>query len=680
MMAAVTGMALLAEANLDFLPAVESGGNAANSNFDFEPRSYGYAIQPTFTFLRLGDIQPAGWLREQMRRDLREGSAGCLDELCSQAAGDIFATGRNTLVNLHPVRGSNAPGWWNGETEGNWRAGFIMLAFLSKDSEAMRKADAFVEHVLAFQDVDGYLGAYSKELRYRSEGDLWTQACLLRGLLSYAELKRNRTVFNAVARCVDGIVAAHAPGKIPFNWGQSHDLMLVDVLERLYDFTGEPRYREFAIRCYKTWSRASHTSRIPGDDDVSLQALLDPKHLFYGHGVRTVEHIRVPLWLWFSAGNKEYALAAQNAVDRLENYLLPSGGISSSRTPPSWRAPEFINYEGPDPFLTECEYCTTKEVQSTFLSALQKTGRAVYAERVERVFFNGAQAGRLQNGSALAYLSPDNRYHCQGTTQDGSKHEPRNKFSPTQEDVAVCCNPSAANVAPLYIRGMWMRHRDGGIAALLYGPCKVSTRVGYVGVELELATNYPFEHRAAVMVRPETETEFNLYFRNPEWSPASSVVCTGAHIVRDGDYWRVRKRWKAGDTVQLEFRAAIRPIVTHNGEIALQYGPLVFAYPIPASAKVVKSYRIAGFQDTYYEPIGDEYEPLAFRSGESKDNFGFEPVLQQDSASTLHPYDEPVIKLCGEMRNIVTQRDVAVELVPIGCAPTLRRETFQAKS
>lgn len=680
MMAAATGTMLLSETSHGFLHATDSSGRATSSDFDFEPRADGYAIKPAFTFLRLGDIKPTGWLKEQMLRDLRDGSAGCLDKLCLQAAGDIFAAGRNTTLNPHLVSGGKAPNWWNGETEGNWRAGHLMLACLSEDSEAMRQSDSFVEHVLAFQDADGYLGAYSGELRYRREGDLWTQACLLRGLLSYAELRRDCTVLKAVARCLNGIIDAHTLGNIPFNWRQSHDLMIVDVLERLYDLSGEARFRSFAVRCYETWSQAARTNRIPGDDDVSLQTLLDPEHPFYGHGVRTVEHIRVPLWLWVSAGNKEYARAAHNAMQRMENYLLPSGGISSSATPPRWPAPEFIGNERPDPFLTECEYCTMKEVKSTFLSALQKTGRAVYADRVERVFFNGLQAGRLQNGSALAYLSPDNRYRCDGTTQDGSTAEPRNKFSPTHADVAVCCNPNAANVAPLFVRGMWMRHRDGSIAALLYGPCKISTKVGNVGLELEVSTDYPFNHRVTVLVRPVVEAEFNLHFRNPGWSPSSSIVSAGAQIVRDGDYWRVRKRWKAGDTIQLEFHAAIRQMVAHNEEISLEYGALVFAHPIPESARVLTSYPIAGFHDTYYEPIGDEHKQLAFKSTASKDNFGFEPVWQEDNRPILRPFDAPLIKLRGEMRNIVTRRDVAVDLVPIGCAPTLRRETFSAKS
>src|ERR1035441_7276117 len=168
-------------------------------------------------------------------------------------------------TDIDPETGLFIRDWWNGETEGNWRTGFIMLAYLSEDEASMRKADEFVKHVLSFQDADGYLGMYSKELRYRRIGDLWTQACLLRGLLAYAELTRSEQVLNAVIRSVDAIVEAYAPGKIALVWDESHDLMIMDVLERAYDLTGDGRYRDFGIRCYETFSRWAVSSPPVGE-------------------------------------------------------------------------------------------------------------------------------------------------------------------------------------------------------------------------------------------------------------------------------------------------------------------------------------------------------------------------------------------------------------------------------
>jgi hypothetical protein len=53
-------------------------------------------IAPDFTWLPMGEVKPAGWIKEQMTRDLSEGFAGRLDELCPEASSDIFGSHRNS--------------------------------------------------------------------------------------------------------------------------------------------------------------------------------------------------------------------------------------------------------------------------------------------------------------------------------------------------------------------------------------------------------------------------------------------------------------------------------------------------------------------------------------------------------------------------------------------------------
>src|ERR1700733_12154848 len=91
---------------------------------------------PVFTWLTLGEVKPTGWIKEQMLRDLNEGFAGHLGALCPEASSDIFVSHRNSAVsaNTANVYKNN---WWNGETEGNWRAGFIMMAYLTEHRGAM---------------------------------------------------------------------------------------------------------------------------------------------------------------------------------------------------------------------------------------------------------------------------------------------------------------------------------------------------------------------------------------------------------------------------------------------------------------------------------------------------------------------------------------------------------------
>jgi hypothetical protein len=654
LLAAVAGSALP-------WPALARDTRQAASSFSApdSASASGAASKPVFTWLPLGEITPAGWIREQMVRDLREGFAGSLGRLCHEASSDIFVSQRNSLQSQN-VDNRLGVAWWNGESEGNWRAGFIMLAGLTGDAAAMREAEAYVAHILSSQDTDGYLGIFAKAMRFQHAGELWTQACLLRGLLDYAEVTGRAEVARAVERAADLIVSTYGPGRRSLPWGEGHDLMIADVMERLTDRTGAATYRDFTSWMYEAWSRRDPKA------DTSLPSLLDRDAPFVQHGVRTSESIRVPLWLATSTGRADLGLAARQALEKLERYIEPSGSVVSQ---------ELIGDKRPDPTTTEYEYCVSKETQWTFQSALQKTGVASFGDRVERVWFNAAQGARTPDGRAISYLTPDNRLRCDGRSLDGTRDEPRNKFSPTHADVAVCCNPNATQVAALFVRGMWMRRGADTLAALLYGPCRVSTTVAGVKVEIDERTSYPFEHVVEMGVSPERDVEFSILLRDPEWSRGTTVACPGARFAREGDYWRVTKRWTAGDTVRVTFVPAVREVPAVNGEVALQYGALVFAKPIASTKSVTKTYPIAGFEDTHYVPAPGEPVDLRLRAEARWTGFGLTPVQLSSGPDLQRPFDTPAVALRGQMLG-ANGTPVDVELVPMGNAPLLRRVTF----
>lgn len=623
------------------------------------------AIAPVFTWLTLGEVKPSGWIKEQMVRDLDHGFAGRLDELCQEASSDIFVSHRNT--NIQENTGNSAKvNWWNGETEGNWRSGHIMMAYLTEDKQAMTKADAYVRHILASQDPDGYLGVFAPDLRYKNPGDLWTQTCLLRGLIDYFELTGDKQVREAVIRSTNLTIARCGAGKMLLEsgvggQGASHDYMISDVMERLFELTGDAKYREFALALYRNLNETAK------DADTSLPSLLNRDSGFRDHGANTYETIRLPLWLWMATGREDLGRASRNALDKLNRYTEVSGSAVSQ---------EGIDNLSPDPSFTEYEYCATKEMQFTLESALQKTGVALLGDKIEWLWFNAAQGSRLPDGSAITYLTSDNRLHCDALSPDGKRADRSNKFSPTHSDGAVCCNPNAANVAALFVRGMWMRHSAGGLAALLYGPCRVSTTIHNVRVRIEERTSYPFENTVEMEINPEREAEFPLLLRDPEWSSGTTITCAGASIRRQGSYLIVSKKWKAGDTVTLHFVPSVREVSAVNGEIAIQYGALLFVQPIEAQKTITRTYSVAGFEDSYYLPAAGKYEALALPASLRWQSFGFKPFHVTNDANSLRPFDKPVVLLQGKMIRQSDGSEVAVALAPLGNAPALRRVTF----
>lgn len=656
---------LMAASGTFVLPSSGSAGRVLTTSSS-PPAPAETKLAPVFTWLTLGEVKPTGWIKEQMLRDLKEGFAGHLGELCHEASSDIFVSNRNSVASAN-VANVEKNNWWNGETEGNWRAGFIMMAYLTGDKPAMGAADAYVRHILSSQGEDGYLGVFAPDIRFSRPGELWTQTCLMRGLLDYYELTGNQQVRDAVVRAVNLTMTVYGPRKtpIPFEYtisgqGLSHDLMISDVTERLYDLTGEAKYRDFTVDLYQ--KMGAGTSKA----DTSLSSLLDLNADFVDHGANTFEAIRVPLWLWMATGREDLGRASRNALDKLSRYTELSGSDVSQ---------EDVLALKPDPSKTEYEYCGTKEMQFTLESALQKTGVALLGDKIELIWFNAAQGSRLPNGSAITYLTSDNRLHCDGVSPDGTRPDIKNKFSPTHTDVAVCCNPNAANVASLYVRGMWMRHNSGALAALLYGPCTVSTTVQGMPVRIDEKTLYPFENTVTLEIHTGAALEFPLFLRDPGWSRGTIVKCDSATITRENSYWVVRKKWQQGDSVHITFVPDIREIPAVNGEFALKYGALLFALPLEAQKTTLKNYSFPGFEDSYYKLSG-KYERLALNASSEWQSFGFKLMTATTGVNPLRPFDAALVTLQGTMTKQLDGTQVSITLVPLGNAAILRRVTF----
>ena len=618
------------------------------------------AVTPTLISLRFGTIQPRGWILQQMRRDLDRGFAGCLDELCHEASSDIFVSGRNRPGK--PNAG-NAAGdaWWNGETEGNWHCGHFMLACLTRDPRAMKKAKDYADHILAGQDADGYVGIFSPELRYQGRGDLWTQTCLFRGLLAYADATGDERIFRAVRRAVDRTIEGYAGcRKIAFT---QHDVMFCDVLEQLHGRTGDRRYLDFGLRLYSECPKLQAFLQSPEVTQpggrVAFNACYND-----GHGATVTEAMRIPLWLWTATGDERFLRLGRQAVAAMDRWVMPSGALVSMESVDRPPRPWDVGYE----------YCTIFEREFTLLSAFQKLGDAAFAEAVEHLWFNAAQGSRVPDGTAVLYCSTENRLSV------NDEMGRRQRFSPTHQQVAVCCCPNASRVASYYTAAMWMCPRgvEPAIAAVLYGPSHVTTDIAGSTVSIEEKTLYPYSGDVEVIVRPAQPVTFCLWLRNPAWSRATQVACPGAEARLADGFWRVHKRWKTGDRVAIRFDQAIREVPALGGEVAFQYGPLLYVLPVPGTVKTVKTYRKGVFQDYLMSANEGASRKLGLPASQRDNAFGF--VARQRAATGTdpdRPLDDPPLVLEGKLVSAPDGVPVPVALVPMGAAiARLRRVTF----
>jgi len=624
-------------------------------------------LTPEFELLRFGEILPRGWIREQMARDLAEGFAGHMPEIAPKTcASEIFGAQRNLPDRFQNAGGGSWGGatgaWWNGETEGNWRSGNTMMCLLAGTPAQRAALDARIAELLKTQDTDGYMGIYGPSLRWADgnviNGELWTQTCLFRGLIAYAEATGRADVLHAVERAVQLAMSHYGEGrKSPFGAAtMEHNLMFVDVVERLHEITGNPAYRDFGVYLYLEFSKQVKA-------DVALPVLLAADRALNGHGATTYEALRVPLWAAYVTGDPVLVAAAAQAFRKAWIHVSPTGGPVSN---------EMIASKPTDPDLGGYEGCAQKEWMHSLLSAAQKTGRTDLAEQAATTFYNCAQGSRLPDGKGVDYVTTDNIYKIDGAIMN------RVIFSPAHEDVANCCAPNFTQIGPVFVRHMWLRAPDG-LALMLPGPCELNTVVNGTPVRVVEETTFPFSEQLELRIDPARPVAFVLRVRVPAWATSSSVTAAGATIQRAGDWILLTKTWQAGDVARLAFGADVQPVPANNGEFYVRRGPLLYALPFEAIKEANKNYPLPGFHDYTVSPVRWGQGRLAFPQADGRlSTASFTPVANPQ-ADPRFPWDATPVRLKATMVNLDTHQPEVVELVPMGSGEALlRRMTFPA--
>jgi hypothetical protein len=234
-----------------------------------------------------------------------------------------------------------------------------------------------------------------------------------------------------------------------------------------------------------------------------------------------------------------------------ESFVAPdSGGLSASLTK---------THAG---FETPCgSYAHFKLTR--YLLQVSRDGR--YGDSMERVLYNTVLGAKQLEPDGHAFYYSD--YHLPG----------KKTYFP---DKWPCCSGTLPQVAADYRILIYFRD-DTDLFVNLYLPSTVRW-VNADGVQLSLTqtSNYPLEGLVNMRVRTSKPATLGLWLRIPSWSSTAVVSVNGQRVKLKGDrgFAYIHRRWKDGDTIQLDMDLPMRlePIDPgHPTTVALTGGPLV---------------------------------------------------------------------------------------------------------
>lgn len=211
---------------------------------------------------------------------------------------------------------------------------------------------------------------------------------------------------------------------------------------------------------------------------------------------------------------------------------------------------------------------------------LLATGRARYAEAMERVFWNTIAGAVSREGTEFFY---SNALHLR-TDHDSAGGDSSLRRLPWYQ--CACCPPNLARLMAT-IQAYVLTRDASGVQVQMPFSGRASTCVPGGTVKLALETGHPWEGTTRIEVTECSSTApWRLSLRSPEWARSENtrVVLNGrtCDTSRDGSYVSVSRQWRGGDRLEMEQAVPIRVLSPHwridavRECVALQRGPLVY--------------------------------------------------------------------------------------------------------
>lgn len=515
------------------------------------------APQP-FLPLPTGSVRPAGWLKRQLEIQAR-GMGGRLDE-------------------FWPDLGPNS-GWLGGSGE-SWERGpyfldgLLPLAWALDDPILKAKAQRFIDWTLSSRQSNGMFGPASND-------DWWPRMVMLKVLMQYHDLTGDARVVPLMTAYFHHQLAA-LPTRPLKDWGRFRWQDQLVAMIWLYNRTGDPRLIDLAhLLRRQGWDWKAMFAAFPFTAKVTpreIGLVLRPEGDIGGtgdpalsaHGVNNAMGIKAsPVWSLISGdpGDRDAVFYQLAELDRYHG--MPTGMFA---------ADEHLAGRNPSQGV---ELCTVVETLFSLEQALAITGNGALADRIERIAYNALPAAFTDDMWSHQYDQQPNQIRT------GIQHGPwtsngdqANMFG--LEPHFGCCTANFHQGWPKLLGSTWMATADGGLAAVVHAPARLSTSVGEVPITIETITDYPFRGTLAYYMAPARPVSFPLKLRVPNWATGCRLRVNGRTLdaVPQAGFVTITRVWHAGDRVELIIAQRPTTVAGYNGSFSVADGPLLYVLPI----------------------------------------------------------------------------------------------------
>jgi uncharacterized protein len=497
-----------------------------------------------FSEIPLQSIEPEGWLKAYLTRQ-KNGITGHLDE----TGGFPF----NTYGWAGPGISDVPKDLFAYEQTGYWVDGMIRCGYLLHDADLIQKATNHTNYVLQNPDKDGYLGPVSLKTETR-----WPHVVFFRALSAQCSATADQNIPASVKR--------HFLSS-PYPHTKEREACSIEAILWAYEHDKDPALLRLAIEIFRNFETSFDVN------GVSPATYLDGKPS-NAHGVTYNEMAKLGALLYMETGNEDYLRVSVEAYKKIDAFHMLADGVHSS-------SEEMRKVTS----LESHETCDISDYTWSVGYLLMATGRADYADKIERACFNAAPGAVSADFTSLQYFSCPNQVIAAHNTNHNIYFRGDRTMAFATAHIAACCSGNVNRVMPNFASRLWMRDADNGLVAALYAPSKVTYRVGRDRREVTITENtrYPFSTSIEFAMNMEHDTHFPFTVRVPRWCKGASIQINGKPIDGNpeaGTFVKINRKFSDGDVVAVTLPQEIKATSWPSNGIVLERGPIVYALKI----------------------------------------------------------------------------------------------------
>jgi DUF1680 family protein len=519
-----------------------------------------------YSEIPLGQITPTNWLKQQSDI-LKNGSTGHLDEFHKKIQVD------------NGWLGGKGDDW---EETPYWLDGALPLAYITKDPTLIQKVNKYVQWTLNTQRPSGFFGPYSKyeketgkPVELGSQGaDWWPRMVMLKVLQQYYQATNDPRVIPFMQKYFAFQLKnlKENPLEKWTEWAKARGGDNLMIVYWLYNITKDPNLLTLGDLIY---SQSFQWTDMLGKRDWAIAAAYNQtgEKWMERHAVNVGMGLKMPA-IQYQAKNDPYFLNSLRTgfKDLMTLHGLPHGMFSGDE-----------DIHGNDP-VQGTELCATVEAMYSLEQIISITGETHYMDALERMTFNALPAQTTEDFFHRQYFGIANQVEVKKGVFNFSlpfSRKMNNVYGPFAG--YTCCTANMHQGWPKYISHLWYATKDGGVAALVYGPNKLETKLpDGTNLVIEEQTQYPFEDQIKFIVLPAKSSDFPIEFRIPIWCKEAIIHVNGKEIKREkgGQIVRIKRTWNKNDQVDLFFPNEITTKNWAKNSRSIEKGALIYALKI----------------------------------------------------------------------------------------------------